>query len=70
MKWINPDITKGEQHDIAVNIGEGGGIWALDRDNGKFLWATPFPVQRSELHSFEHRCEDREGVHQRRPDRR
>src|SRR4029434_5826670 len=43
VKWINPDIKKGEQHDIAVNIGEGGGIWALDRVSGKFLWATPFP---------------------------
>ena len=43
VRWINPDIPKGEQHDIAVNIGEGGGLWALDRATGKFLWATPFP---------------------------
>ena len=24
-------------------VGEGGGLFALDRDNGQFLWATPFP---------------------------
>ena len=24
-------------------VGEGGGMLALDRANGQFLWATPFP---------------------------
>ena len=24
-------------------VGEPGGLWALDRSNGEFLWATPFP---------------------------
>jgi PQQ-dependent dehydrogenase (methanol/ethanol family) len=43
VKWINPDIKKGEQRDISVMVGEGGGIFALDRDKGQFLWATPFP---------------------------
>lgn len=43
VKWINPDIPKGQMRDIALNVGEGGGIWALDRDTGRFLWANPFP---------------------------
>src|SRR5262249_36566682 len=43
VKWINPTIRRGEQRDIAVGVGEGGGIWALDRGTGQFLWATPFP---------------------------
>ena len=43
VKWINPDITRGEQRDVALMVGEGGGIWALDRDKGQFLWANPFP---------------------------
>ena len=43
VKWINPDIPRGQVHDIAFTVGEGGGIFALDRDAGKFLWATPFP---------------------------
>ena len=43
VKWINPDIPRGQQRDVAVMIAEGGGIWVLDRDTGKFLWATPFP---------------------------
>ena len=43
VKWINPDIPRGQMRDISVNVGEGGGIWALDRDTGQFLWATPFP---------------------------
>jgi PQQ-dependent dehydrogenase (methanol/ethanol family) len=43
VKWINPDVPKGQERDIAMTIGEGGGIWALDRSNGQFLWANPFP---------------------------
>ena len=43
VKWINPDIKKGEQHDVAVMVGEGGGVFALDREKGQFLWAEPFP---------------------------
>ncbi len=43
VKWINPDIKKGEERDIAVAIGEPGGVFVLDRNNGQFLWANPFP---------------------------
>ena len=43
VKWINPDIPRGQARDVAVTVGEGGGIWALDRGTGQFLWATPFP---------------------------
>jgi alcohol dehydrogenase (cytochrome c) len=49
VKWINPDIPKGEQRDLAVMVGEGGGIFALDRSNGQFLWATPFPYDTKEF---------------------
>jgi alcohol dehydrogenase (cytochrome c) len=43
VKWINPDVTRGEQRDVAVMVGEGGGIFVVDRGNGQFLWANPFP---------------------------
>jgi alcohol dehydrogenase (cytochrome c) len=43
VKWINPDIRRGEQRDVAVMVGEGGGIFTLDRRSGQFLWANPFP---------------------------
>jgi alcohol dehydrogenase (cytochrome c) len=43
VKWINPSIAKNSQHDISVSVGEGGGLFALDRNDGKFLWAMPFP---------------------------
>jgi len=43
VKWINPDVKRGEQRDIAMMVGEGGGIFALDRVTGQFLWASPFP---------------------------
>jgi len=43
VKWINPDIRRGEERDVAVTVGEAGGIFVLDRATGQFLWATPFP---------------------------
>jgi alcohol dehydrogenase (cytochrome c) len=43
VKWINPNILRGEQRDVVVHIGEGGGMWVLDQASGEFLWAMPFP---------------------------
>jgi len=43
VKWINPTIPRNQERDIVVNVGEGGGIFALDRATGQFLWANPFP---------------------------
>jgi alcohol dehydrogenase (cytochrome c) len=43
VRWISSKLKKGEEHDIVVNVGEAGGIWALDKHTGAFLWATPFP---------------------------
>ncbi|HYR85888.1 MAG TPA: PQQ-binding-like beta-propeller repeat protein [Terriglobia bacterium] len=43
VKWLNPDIPKGQERDVVMNVGEGGGIFALDRTTGQFLWANPFP---------------------------
>jgi len=43
VKWINTTISKNQQHDVSVSVGEGGGLFMLDRNDGKFLWAMPFP---------------------------
>jgi alcohol dehydrogenase (cytochrome c) len=43
VKWINPDVPRGQERDIAVAVGEAGGIFELDRATGQFLWATQFP---------------------------
>ncbi len=49
VKWINPDVPKGQPHDVVLSVGEGGGIFALDKKTGQFLWANPFP---SDVPSF------------------
>ncbi len=43
VKWINPDVPKGQVRDMVISVGEGGGIFALDKKTGQFLWANPFP---------------------------
>ena len=70
VKWINPNIQRGQVRDISINVGEGGGIWALDRDNGQFLWAMPFPFDTSELHHFGDRRQNGHRENQRRSTRR
>ena len=50
VKWINPGITRGETREAVVAVGEGGGIWLLDRVTGEFLWAMPFPYDIPEFH--------------------
>ena len=51
VKWINPAIKKGEERDIVVEVAEAGDMFALDRDTGKFLWATPFPYDAPDSRS-------------------
>jgi PQQ-dependent dehydrogenase (methanol/ethanol family) len=43
IKWINPAIPKGEEHDIVVEVAEAGNVFALDQQTGEFLWGAPFP---------------------------
>jgi alcohol dehydrogenase (cytochrome c) len=49
VKWINPNLTPGATRDIAVTLTEGGGLFALDRTSGEFLWGTPFPFDVPEF---------------------
>ena len=44
VKWINPNVRRGEPRDVVVTVGEAGGIFVLDRNKGEFLWASPFPA--------------------------
>jgi alcohol dehydrogenase (cytochrome c) len=43
VKWIGGDLPRNQQQDVSVSVGEGGGLFVLDRSTGKFLWAMPFP---------------------------
>ncbi len=42
-KWFNKKIKAGERRDIVLATGEPGGVFALDRKTGEFLWANPWP---------------------------
>jgi alcohol dehydrogenase (cytochrome c) len=43
VKWINPSIKPGGEHDIVLTAAEGGGMFAVEQATGEFLWARPFP---------------------------
>jgi len=42
-KWFNKKIKPGEKRDIVLATGEPGGVFALDKKTGEFLWANPWP---------------------------
>ncbi len=42
-KWFNKKIKPGERRDIVLATGEPGGVFALDKHTGEFLWANPWP---------------------------
>jgi PQQ-dependent dehydrogenase (methanol/ethanol family) len=48
VKWFN-DAARGDVRDVSVMIGEGGGVFVIDRNDGEFLWATPFPFDTPEF---------------------
>lgn len=43
VKWVNPKVLPGQEHDIVVDVAEAGDVFALDQQTGQFLWAEPFP---------------------------
>ncbi len=43
VKWINPGVTAGTEQDIVLTVAEAGGMFAVARQTGQFLWGTPFP---------------------------
>jgi alcohol dehydrogenase (cytochrome c) len=49
VKWINPALKPGEEHDIVLTAAEGGGMFALEQATGQFLWARPFPYDDPNL---------------------
>ena len=43
VKWISDSLPRGQEREVIVTVGEGGGMFVVERDTGKFLWAHPFP---------------------------
>ncbi len=43
VKWIAAALPRNQERDLVVTVAEGGGMFVLDRESGKFLWAHPFP---------------------------
>ena len=43
VKWISPDAVADTERDVVVTVAEGGGMFVVNRDDGRFLWSRPFP---------------------------
>ncbi len=43
------DVPRNQERDVVVTVGEGGGMFVLERDTGQFLWAHPFPYDDPDI---------------------
>ena len=43
VKWISSALPRNEEREVIVTVGEGGGMFVIDQESGRFLWANPFP---------------------------
>jgi alcohol dehydrogenase (cytochrome c) len=43
VKWISTGLPRNEERDVIVTVAEGGGMFVLDKESGRFLWSRPFP---------------------------
>jgi hypothetical protein len=43
VKWIGTSFQPNEEREVIVTVGEGGGMFVLDQESGRFLWGHPFP---------------------------
>ena len=59
VRWINPAIKPGSEHDIVLTTAEGGGMFAVEQATGQFLWSRPFPYDDPQCQYELHRREDR-----------
>jgi alcohol dehydrogenase (cytochrome c) len=53
VKWRATDLPRNQEREVIVTVGEGGGMFVVERDGGKFLWAHPFPYDNPDLNMNE-----------------
>ena len=53
VKWRSSDLPRNQEREVVVTVGEGGGLFVVERDTGKFLWAHPFPYDNPDLNMNE-----------------
>jgi alcohol dehydrogenase (cytochrome c) len=53
VKWRASDLPRNQEREVVVTVGEGGGLFVVERDKGKFLWAHPFPYDNPDINMNE-----------------
>ena len=53
VKWRATDLPRNQEREVVVTVGEGGGLFVVERDKGKFLWAHPFPYDNPDINMNE-----------------
>jgi len=43
VRWISSALPRNEEREVIVTVAEGGGMFVIDQEIGRFLWSRPFP---------------------------
>jgi len=43
VRWISSALPRNEEREVIVTVAEGGGMFVIDQETGRFLWSRPFP---------------------------
>jgi alcohol dehydrogenase (cytochrome c) len=53
VKWRATDLPRNQEREVIVTVAEGGGMFMVERETGKFLWAHPFPYDNPDINMNE-----------------
>ena len=53
VKWRSSELPRNQEREVVVTVGEGGGLFMVERESGKFLWAHPFPYDNPDINMNE-----------------
>jgi len=53
VKWRSSELPANQEREVVVTVGEGGGLFMVERESGKFLWAHPFPYDTPDFNMSE-----------------
>jgi len=67
VRWISAALPRNEEREVIVTVAEGGGMFVIDQETGRFLWSRPFPYDDPNINMNE--IDEKTGLTRVNPDK-
>jgi alcohol dehydrogenase (cytochrome c) len=67
VRWISSALPRNEEREVIVTVAEGGGMFVIDQESGRFLWSRPFPFDDPNINMNE--IDEKTGLTRVNPDK-